>query len=118
MMKASQVAMSATVIPLVATFDKYDAYAKASFQQLTEQMIMNSGNISMQLNLFNTLLNRTISLSELVASGASKTMNNIALIQGTTSILLDSVSALAKVANPNAISLDLVMQGLNSTSTW
>ncbi len=86
-------------------------------QAITEQVILSSGNISTQLNLFNTLLNQTLALSELLTAGVSKTVNNIAMIEGTTSILLDSVSALAKVANPNTISLDLVMQGLNASST-
>ncbi len=97
--------MSAAVIPLVSTFDKYDASARSSFEALTQQLLSNSGNISEQLSVFNSLLNQTLSLSQLTA------IDTLA-IKGTASILMDSVSALAKLVNPNLVSSDLVMQGL------
>ncbi len=113
--QASQQAMSENVVPLVNTFDKYDERAKSSFLSLSAQMIMNSGNITAQLDTFNTLLNQTLTLSLLLNAGSKSNAVSSILIQGTTNILLDSVSALAKLANPNAISSDLVFQGLGGT---
>ncbi len=110
--KASQADMSANVIPLVNTFDKYDTRAKSSFESLAQQMISNSGEISAQLDAFNSLLNQTLSLSLLLNAGSKSSAVSSIVIQGTTSILLDSVSALAKLANTDAISSDLVIQDL------
>ncbi len=110
--QASQLDMSAAVIPLVSTFDKYDASARSSFEALTQQMISNSANISLQLGIFSVLLNQTTSLSLLLNAGSKASAIDTLAITGTTNILQDSVSALAKLANPSILSSDLVTQGL------
>ncbi len=115
--QASQLDMSSAVIPLVDTFDKYDASARSSFEALTQQMISASGNISVQLNIFSVLLNQTTSLSLLLNAGSKASAIYTVAITGTTNILVDSVSALAKFANPDILTSDLVLQGLGGVSS-
>ncbi len=102
LMQASQTAMSTAIMPLVDIFNLYDAKTQASFQALTDQSVLDAGNITTQLKDLNNLITLTLE--------AQAEMNEA--LAATTDIMKAGLQMLTGSVEVAGASAMLVLQGL------